>query len=194
METSKKYNLRKQMLQRRSRLSLESESQMNEAVFFRLMNLKELDRANVSSVYSYVSCRREVDTKRLLSCLLEQQIPVAVPRVTGKDMEFYYLNSLNQLKAGYMDIPEPDDTCIKACDSNSLVILPGLAFDSKGGRLGYGGGYYDRFLEREPNHKTIGLAFDFQMVLQVPQEAYDKTADIIITPDKVLFPNPAIQA
>lgn len=188
MEISEKYELREQMLQKRLELPYEEEARMNQALFERLTSLGGFTGKEVSSVYTYVSCRREPDTRRLISWLLDNRIPVAVPRVSGRDMDFYYIKSQNQLVPGFMDIPEPDSSCKKAGDLCALVILPGLAFDLEGGRLGYGGGYYDRFLAREPNHKTIGLAFAFQMVPRVPQEAYDKKADLIVVSDMVITP------
>lgn len=138
------------------------------------------------TLYCYVSYNQEVMTKSLITLALKSGKRVAVPKVieseTGKEMEFFYLNSLEELISGYQGIEEPDGT-EAAKDNKALMILPGLAFDEDGNRVGYGGGFYDRYLEkyREACFIKAALAFDFQVVKQLDMEPCDQRVDFIIT-------------
>lgn len=105
---------------------------------------------------------------------------VAVPRVEGKNMTFYYLENWEQLQPGYFQIPEPA-WGTAASEENALLIMPGVAFDANCNRAGYGQGFYDRYLEAHPDHPTIAIAFDFQLVDEVPSEPTDIRPDMVIT-------------
>lgn len=113
---------------------------------------------------------------------------MAVPKVEGKDMLFYRLTDFGQLKPGYFGIPEPEEGEIVSWE-DALMIMPGVAFDRSGHRVGYGGGFYDRFLEKHPGIKRVAVAFDFQMFPAVPSEPTDISPEIIVTEKEVLrFP------
>jgi len=84
------------------------------------------------------------------------------------------------VEKGYANIPEPIADGPVANDKTALVLMPGLAFDHQGHRIGYGGGFYDRFLEKEPKHPTIALCFDFQMVDELETEEFDIPVDIVL--------------
>lgn len=143
---------------------------------------KESCFLEVESLYCYVSYNQEVMTKPLILKALEAGKKVAVPKVIGKDMEFFYIHSLEELRRGYQGIEEPVTT-EKAEDNNALMILPGLAFDETCNRVGYGGGFYDRYLERYQalHFKKVAVAFDFQVVKALEMEACDWKVDGIIT-------------
>ena len=81
---------------------------------------------------------------------------------------------------GYAGIPEPVADGPVAQDSAALVLMPGLAFDEKGNRMGYGGGFYDKFLASEPGHPTVALCYDFQMVARIPTQAHDIPVDLVL--------------
>ena len=95
-------------------------------------------------------------------------------------MKFLYLEDLSQVELGYCGIPEPVDDGPEAQDPTALVLMPGLAFDREGRRIGYGGGFYDRFLSAEPEHPTLALCYGFQMVEQLPVEEFDIPVDVVI--------------
>ena len=116
------------------------------------------------TVYGYLSYNQEVRTLPILEQALRDGKQVAVPKVFGDTMRFILMNDLSRVAKGYAGIPEPVDDGPVAKDPGSLVLMPGLAFDRAGHRTGYGGGFYDRFLAKEPNHPTVALCYDFQML------------------------------
>lgn len=137
-------------------------------------------------VYCYISVRNEAGTERLLREFWNRKIQVAVPRVRGKEMDFYYISGMEDLEPGAMGIPEPREGCRKAAEPGAPVIVPGVAFGQDFSRLGYGGGYYDRFFEREPDHLKIGICYEFQLETELPSEKFDVKMDVIVTPDRRL--------
>ena len=116
----------------------------------------------------------------MLQKALEDGKKVAVPKVYGDEMRFLYLNDLSRVEIGYCGIPEPIDDAPVADDPTALVLMPGLAFDEAGHRIGYGGGFYDKFLASEPGHPTLALCYAFQMVDQIPTEEYDIPVDVVL--------------
>ena len=105
---------------------------------------------------------------------------MAVPKVYGEEMRFIYLTDLSKVAKGYSGIPEPVGDGPVADDPRALVLMPGLAFDRKGHRIGYGGGFYDKFLAREPEHPTIALCYDFQLLPELETEEFDIPVDTVL--------------
>lgn len=132
------------------------------------------------SIYGYLPYNQEVLTWELLGRALAEGKRVAVPKVLGDTMAFLWLEDLTQVAPGYCGIPEPLADGPVAEDPEALVLMPGLAFDWQGGRMGYGGGFYDRFLEREPGHPTVALCYGFQLVDRVPMEPFDRPVDLVL--------------
>lgn len=132
------------------------------------------------SIYCYVDYRREVGARSIIEHAWKQGKKVAVPKVNGDEMEFYYIQSFEDLKEGYKGILEPEEMH-PATEEHALVIMPGAAFDRCGNRIGYGKGYYDKYLQSHSNLKTIALAFELQMVDAIPADTHDICPNIIIT-------------
>ena len=105
---------------------------------------------------------------------------VAVPKVIGDEMVFIYIEDLSGIEDGYCGIPEPVEDGPVAEDPTALVLMPGLAFDPQGHRIGYGGGFYDRFLASEPQHPTLALCYDFQMLPHLETEPHDIPVDTVL--------------
>ena len=133
-----------------------------------------------NTVYGYLPYNQEVRTVPMLEQALRDGKQVAVPKVYGEEMKFIYLTDLSQVEKGYAGIPEPMADEPVADDPNALVLMPGLAFTKNGDRMGYGGGYYDKFLNREPEHPTVALCYDFQIVEQLPTEEHDVPVDLVL--------------
>ena len=137
----------------------------------------------------YVSFGSEADTKALLRQSLLDGKSVFVPRCRAADgeMDFYRIDSMDELSPGKFGIPEPPALPERRFQhaENALCFVPGLAFTRSGKRLGYGKGYYDTFLNRIPVC-TVGLCYDFQLIEDLPTEAHDKPVSYICT-DRGLY-------
>lgn len=132
------------------------------------------------TVYGYLPYNQEVHTVPLLEQALAEGKQVAVPKVYGDEMKFIYITDLTQVEKGYAGIPEPIADGPVAADKTALVLMPGLAFDPQGHRIGYGGGFYDKFLAAEPNHPTIALCYDFQILERLDTEEFDIPVDFVL--------------
>lgn len=132
------------------------------------------------AVYGYLPYNQEVRTVPMLELALREGKRVAVPKVYGTEMRFLYLTDLTRVAKGYAGIPEPVDDGPVAAEPDALVLMPGLVFDRTGRRVGYGGGFYDRFLAAEPGHPKIALCYDFQIVSGLETETFDIPADLVL--------------
>lgn len=132
-----------------------------------------------STILIYMSYNNEVDTKEIINALLPSK-KIALPKVINKEIKFYYINSLLELSPGYYGILEPITTNPVNNYDNTICITPGVCFSRDGYRLGYGGGYYDRFLSKHKVY-TIGLCYKECLVDALPHESHDKQIDEIIT-------------
>lgn len=135
---------------------------------------------NAKTIYGYLPYNQEVRTIPMLEQAIADGKKVAVPKVIGDTMVFIYMDDLSRVEKGYAGIPEPVDNEPVADDKEALVLMPGIAFTKKGDRMGYGGGFYDRFLADEPNHPTLALCYAFQMVEKLPTEEYDIPVDVVL--------------
>ena len=143
---------------------------------------------NAKSIFTYCSFGSEVETVFTFERMIKQGKKVCLPRMMGpRTMEFHELEHLNQLERNRFGVYEPSMwTPVTTPDANSLMLIPGLVFDKNGNRLGFGGGYYDTYLEKFPNTKTMGVCFDFQLILdegfELPIEPTDRMVDYILMP------------
>ena len=135
---------------------------------------------NAKTIYGYLPYNQEVRTVAMLERALADGKRVAVPKCYGDEMKFIYMTDLSLVEKGYAGIPEPIADGPEADDETALVLMPGMAFDPQGHRIGYGGGFYDKFLAREPNHPTLALCYDFQMLPRLETEAFDIPVDTVI--------------
>jgi len=135
---------------------------------------------NETEVYVFAPIKSEIDLNDLYRRLMANQVKLAFPRTKGDDMDFYYIKDLNDLCKGYMNIPEPMDHCLIADSEKAVMIVPGLAFSMDGKRIGYGGGFYDRYFSRYPNIYKIGVAFDHQIDDNIICDEYDVLMNKII--------------
>jgi 5-formyltetrahydrofolate cyclo-ligase len=135
---------------------------------------------NAKTIYGYLPYNQEVRTVPMLERALREGKQVAVPKVYGDTMKFILLSDLSQVEKGYAGIPEPVTDEPVANDPTALVLMPGLAFDRAGHRIGYGGGFYDKFLAAEPDHPTLALCYAFQMLDHLDTEEFDIPVDTVI--------------
>ncbi len=135
---------------------------------------------NAKSIYGYLPYNHEVRTVPMLQQAIADGKRVAVPKCYGDEMRFIWMDDLSRVEKGYAGIPEPVEDGPVADDERALVLMPGLAFDPQGHRIGYGGGFYDKFLAREPEHPTLALCYDFQMLEHLQTEEFDIPVDWVL--------------
>lgn len=178
-----KKQLRAEMKKKRSSLSIERLLVYSSHIFETVVKREEYISADV--VLAYVSFSSEVDTHFLIQHALKNGKKVAVPKVfPDSEMKFFYIDSLDELKPGAYGILEPENSREMIYDNNKnyVILLPGVAFDEDKNRLGYGGGYYDRFLEKHPQIFKIMLAYELEKTEEkLPADSFDVKSDIIIT-------------
>ena len=139
---------------------------------------------NAQTIYGYLPYNQEVRTVPMLEQAIRDGKRVAVPKCYGEEMRFLYISDFeNEVAPGYANIPEPIADEPVADDKTALVLMPGLAFDPQGHRIGYGGGFYDRFLAEEPDHPTLALCYGFQMVDHLETEEFDIPVDMVLWAD-----------
>lgn len=181
----KKKKLRKQIAAARMALEPTDREERCQSIFRKVTEHPAFLRADL--IYSFVDAKGEVDTHQIIREAWRQGKWVAVPRIEKHEMHFYYITEFNQLEPGGFGISEPTADCQPAAGIDSaLMIMPGMVFDREGHRIGYGGGYYDRYLAEHRGLPTIAVAFDLQVLEQIPSEAHDIKPNILITENGVI--------
>lgn len=178
-KAEKKQALRKHFLSLRESIPAEEAAEKSRRILSRLTSHPVYQKC--TCLYTYVDFRNEVQTLPLIRQALAEGRPVAVPKTAGADMTFYYITDPAELTPGRFGILEPGRACEEAHAGDALLILPGAAFDRKGGRLGYGGGFYDRYLAAHPAHTLAALAYDLQIADELPTEPFDHRTPRIFT-------------
>lgn len=135
---------------------------------------------NAKTIYGYMNYNQEVRTRPLLEQAIRDGKQVALAKCYGSEMRFIYTTDLTQLSKSSSGIPEPIADEPVADDPTALVLMPGLAFDPQGHRIGYGRGYYDKFLCAQPNHPTVALCFDFQLLDHLETDPHDIPVDLVL--------------
>lgn len=142
---------------------------------------------NAQSILCYCALKDEISTDQIIKKAFEDKKTVAVPRCLDADgnMEFFVIHSLSDLSQGAYNIREPKDTCAVFNNfENSVILVPALCFDKNGFRLGYGKGYYDRYLQKHA-FICVGLCYNSNIVNQLPVDCYDRAVDCIVTQNKI---------
>lgn len=175
MET--KVDIRKRVLKKRMELSQKEWEEKSKTITEKLIS--HPDFLEAEEIYCYVDFRKEVSTKQIIETAWNFHKKVAVPK-TVEDMKFYYISSWEDVSPGNWGILEPI-TQVRAEGKNVCVIMPGAVFDFEKNRIGYGKGYYDTYLHLHPAYKTVALAFELQMLDNIPAEEHDICPQMIIT-------------
>ena len=181
-----KEKLRKQIKEKRTEITKEENRKKSKKIKERLLGLKEYRDAKI--VLFYVSYDGEVFTHEMIKqALKEKKVVVPISNKEENTLSLSILESWDDLELGSYDILEPKKECIReiSIDKIDLIIVPGVAFDLSGNRVGHGKGYYDKLLEKT-KAITVGLAFEFQLVENIPTEPHDKPVDIIITEKHII--------
>jgi 5-formyltetrahydrofolate cyclo-ligase len=182
--------LRAALLKTRDAIPVEVRRAKDRLIRERLLSLDEVKNAKV--LFFFASFRSEVDTIGPMKSLLAEGKRVVLPKVEREHhlLLLYEIKGLEELVPGYMGIPEPsvlsEERTIIVNDIDGVVI-PGAGFDEAGGRIGYGGGYYDRLLSSfEREIPVIAPAYEEQVVDSIPAEPHDIRVDLIVTDRRLI--------
>lgn len=191
--TAAKAEIRRRMLAERDALDPEQRAEEGEAALRRILALPEFDGAR--TLLAYASFGSELDTTSLLRAARDSGKRLALPRInkaTGL-LDLYGVADLDaDLRPGVWGIPEPDPARCPAVAPESLdfVLMPGVAFDPRGGRVGYGRGFFDKLLAAAHQGGgrpfTVAAAFEFQVLDRVPMDRHDVFIDAIATASRLL--------
>jgi len=184
-----KKEVRKEVLSKRSSLKKEEVIQKSLSIKSKLSSLPEYINSQVRMFY--ISFRNEVETQDMIQESLDNGKRVIIPVVVkgDKNLLLSELKSFDELYTSTYGILEPKEEFLRPVNAQDIdiVIVPGVAFDENGYRIGYGGGYYDRLIKRLPHScKTIAIAFEVQVIDSVPHESHDMKVDMIITEDRII--------
>lgn len=186
----RKKELRKKVQELRDALPLEKREELSARIAENLWSIPEF--AAAKTVLFFISFRSEVNTLPMIERALAEGKRVCVPctNMDDKSMTASQLHDISEdLQLGNYDILEPRPECLNPVPPEEIdvVLMPGVAFDLTGGRLGYGGGYYDRFLEKcSPRCLLVAVAFELQIVEHVPCADHDRHIHKIVTEERVI--------
>jgi 5-formyltetrahydrofolate cyclo-ligase len=178
--------IRQILRERKDALTTEERAVKSQHICYHL--LKQIH--NGETVMVYTSKEKEADTVPFISALFERKNPVVVPIIVREDvsLRLSYLRDFSALVPSTFGVPEPIGNEIPADpDDIDTIIIPMLGFDHQGGRIGYGAGYYDRFLAKHPSMRKIGIAFACQEMDEIPLDENDIPLDRIITEDGIVY-------
>ena len=178
----KKQDIRKNVLNQRNQITEKEWDEHSLAIYKKVITHPFF--LNADEIYCYIDFRKEVGTRKIIEESWRLGKKVASPRIETSEMNFYYIESFSELERGHYGVLEPTGS-EKAEGKNVLVIMPGAAFDHARNRIGYGKGYYDRFLQKHPEYQTFALAFELQMVTRIANEPFDIKPMQIITEEKI---------
>lgn len=184
--------LRKELKERRHKLSVKEVA--NKSSYIEIQLDKIISKLNVKNIMLYYSFKNEVSTEKYILKLLNNDFNVILPysKVSTRSIIPYLVKNLKEdLSKSSFGILEPNINInsVFSIDKIEVVVIPGIAFDIEGNRMGFGAGFYDRFLIKNENMIKIAICYDFQLLNSIPNEPHDVKMDIIITEERVLILN-----
>ena len=174
-----KNELRKEVLGRRAALTEGEVAEKSREICRRIREMDVYEKAR--DICIYMPIRNEVDVTLLLEPAREGGKTVWIPKVLGEAMEFNEYDEDSLEISGSFGIPESTSEVFLEPDDKTLIVMPGAVFDREGNRIGYGGGFYDRYLEKHPDCRTIAVCYELQLVDHIPAETHDIRPEAIVT-------------
>lgn len=173
-----KTDLRRHFLTEREALSAEWTRQWSSSICTHILESHFYQSAD--TILAYMPIRNEVDIRGILEQSLKDKKALYLPKVHGKEMRFYQVKDLQMLHPGAYGILEPEE--ILPLDvPKGLMLVPGVAFSKNGFRIGYGGGFYDRYLCEKNQIVTVGVCYEQQICSQLTPEVFDQPVDELVT-------------
>ena len=163
------------------RQNIKNKDDQNRLIFQQIITNHQIKNSDLILVY--LSLPHEVDTQMTINYFINSK-KIAVPKITGSNMDFYFINPQTKFQPNQFNILEPINTQKVSDFKNAVCLTPGLCFDYAGNRLGYGRGFYDKFLNQN-NVYSIGLCFSQCFVSKLPHTKFDHKMDQIITSNKL---------
>lgn len=178
--------VRRTTLAKRGSISAADREAAGRAIADAILALPEI--IVTSHVMAFASFGSEIPTGPLVEALLASGRSVLMPFVDGRRMRAAAVTRPEDLAPGYRGIPEPPAPVAVDPEPGTVVLVPGVAFDAQGGRLGYGGGFYDAFLQQNAGLVRAGVCFDAQIVDRIPAESHDLPVSVIVTERRTIRP------
>lgn len=182
-----KQTLRRDIVRKRDHLIEKERVEKSEAITRRLFNIEMV--AQAEDILLYADFGSEVKTSQIFYTAKRMHKRVFFPKVIGNDLEFFRVEDLADLQVGFKGIQEP--FMLKRTGGDwifaAVAVVPGTVFSREGYRIGYGRGFYDRFLAKYPSVFKIGLAYDLQILEHIPHEYYDVRMDGLVSESEQLF-------
>ncbi|MDP9197397.1 MAG: 5-formyltetrahydrofolate cyclo-ligase [Thermoproteota archaeon] len=188
---TKKHKIRRDLLEQRNLLDANVVCDKSVKVQDRLMGMLEYQTGKI--IGSYIPTGMEVKTWKVIRHALANNKTVGLPKIEeNNSLSFYSIEegdlNDNLVESSRFKLKEPKALKSRLIEKVDLLIIPGVAFDTHGYRIGYGFGYYDRYMARKTYAKSVGLAFDFQILNhKVPRFSYDWKLDILVSEDRTLY-------
>jgi len=185
-----KAEIRKRILQARNAMTPEEIAAGSLAIVKRLVDLEEIRRASTLMVYLGFGSEVITDDLILWSWGEGKRIVVPLCCPESRELTACRIDGFDELESGHYGIREPKAGFLRPVPRGEIetVVVPAVAFDRRGYRVGYGGGYYDRFLPEAPQAARIGAAFAHQIVAEIPADPHDVTVDRIVTEAEIIVP------
>lgn len=178
-----KSEIRKEHLKRRRELSPEHVSNLSHRIIEKIRQHEIYKHAR--QICLYMPIKNEVDMHPLLAAAWMEQKEVYLPRIVAGDMDFYLYDESTPLISGAYDILEPASKQVLIPTNETLVICPGAVFSYQGDRIGYGGGYYDKYLAKHPMVSAMAVAYEFQIHPDIPHDSMDRKMDYVISEENI---------
>ena len=179
-----KKNIRSLISEKRDNISKNEKDFLDRKIINFLTSLEEFIISK--NICIYVNYKSEINTKKIIKIALENNKNIYVPRIKkNREMEFVKIKSLDDLEKNKMGILEPKLNLKDSVEKIDINVLPGLAFDLEGGRIGYGGGYYDRYFY-DKECLNISLCYEIQIIDKIPMESHDIEYDYLISEERIL--------
>lgn len=173
-----KKRIREEMLALRSALAPSEKQRFDHSICEQLQ--ATVQQLNAKTIHTYLPMGDEVDIFPFIRAMLEKGLTVVAPKsLKGRRLENLVLQSLAELEAGIYGTSHPASGLVYEGDYD-LFIVPGLAFDRRGNRIGYGAGYYDAFLGSQPGGQKLGVCYPFQLLEELPSESHDVRLDGVL--------------
>ena len=182
--SDEKKELRRKVLNERRRLFSDVVEEDSAVICDKL--LKETDSLKCSKICLYMPINNEVDVRLIFDRLLSLGKEIYIPKVCGKDIIFYLYEGKESLAVGSFGIMEPVSGKELEADDDTFVVLPGAVFSRERDRVGYGGGFYDRFMKKHPGIKNAAVCYDMQIYVKIPADSRDVKPDMIITEKEII--------